>query len=128
MLGIVEVEWRAEALVGQAAASRYPARARHTVESSVAKLTPPEEGPPSSATARCKSTRLRYTRDIPLGAVLARRPLGEIGEGSSEVQRIVIRRARCKKPTVMAPTRGPTDFTKLWGNDRIGAGFKKGSV
>lgn len=96
MLADCEVELRAaEALVLQAAvlASRG---VRHTVESSVAKLYA------SEAASRICNRVLQihggygYTRDIPVERYWRDARLSEIGEGSSEVQRIVISRALLK--------------------------------
>lgn len=96
MLADCDVELRAaEALVGQAAALATRG-VRHTVESSVAKLYATE------AASRICNRALQihggygYTRDIPLERYWRDARLGEIGEGSSEVQRIVISRALLK--------------------------------
>lgn len=96
MLADCEVELRAaEALVLQATllASRGE---RHTIESSVAKLYA------SEAASRICNRSLQvhggygYTRDIPVERYWRDARLSEIGEGSSEVQRIVISRALLK--------------------------------
>jgi alkylation response protein AidB-like acyl-CoA dehydrogenase len=96
MLADCEVELRAaEALVLQATvlASRGE---RHTIESSVAKLYA------SEAASRICNRALQihggygYTRDIPVERYWRDARLSEIGEGSSEVQRIVISRALLK--------------------------------
>jgi alkylation response protein AidB-like acyl-CoA dehydrogenase len=96
MLADCEVELRAaEGLVLQAAvlASRG---VRHTVESSAAKLYA------SEAASRICNRVLQihggygYTRDIPVERYWRDARLSEIGEGSSEVQRIVISRALLK--------------------------------
>jgi alkylation response protein AidB-like acyl-CoA dehydrogenase len=96
MLADCEVELRAaEALVLQATllASRGE---RHTIESSVAKLYA------SEAASRICNRALQihggygYTRDIPLERYWRDARLSEIGEGSSEVQRIVISRTLLK--------------------------------
>jgi hypothetical protein len=96
MLADCEVELRAaEALVLQATilASRG---VRHTMESSVAKLYA------SEAASRICNRALQvhggygYTRDIPVERYWRDARLSEIGEGSSEVQRIVISRALLK--------------------------------
>ena len=93
MLADCEAELRAaEALVLQAAilATRG---VRHARESSVAKLYA------SEAASRICNRSLQihggygYTRDIPVERYCRDARLGEIGEGSSEVQRIVISRA-----------------------------------
>lgn len=96
MLADCEVELRAaEALVLQATylASRGE---KHTIESSVAKLYA------SEAASRICNRSLQvhggygYTRDIPVERYWRDARLSEIGEGSSEVQRIVISRALLK--------------------------------
>lgn len=96
MLADCETELRAaEALVLQAAvlASRG---ARHSKESSIAKLFA------SEAASRICNRSLQihggygYTRDIPVERYWRDARLCEIGEGSSEVQRIVISRALLK--------------------------------
>jgi alkylation response protein AidB-like acyl-CoA dehydrogenase len=96
MLADCETELRAaEALVLHAAilATRG---ARHARESSVAKLYA------SEAASRICNRALQihggygYTRDIPVERYWRDARLGEIGEGSSEVQRIVISRALLK--------------------------------
>lgn len=93
MLADCETELRAaEALVLQAAilATRG---ARHSRESSIAKLFT------SEAASRICNRALQihggygYTRDIPVERYWRDARLSEIGEGSSEVQRIVISRA-----------------------------------
>jgi alkylation response protein AidB-like acyl-CoA dehydrogenase len=94
MLADCEVELRAaEALQATALASRGE---RHTIESSVAKLYA------SEAASRICNRALQihggygYTRDIPVERYWRDARLSEIGEGSSEVQRIVISRALLK--------------------------------
>jgi alkylation response protein AidB-like acyl-CoA dehydrogenase len=96
MLADCETEIRAaEALVLQAAilATRG---ARHAKESSIAKLFA------SEAASRICNRSLQihggygYTRDIPVERYWRDARLSEIGEGSSEVQRIVISRALLK--------------------------------
>ena len=96
MLADCAVELRAaEALVLQATilATRG---VRHTLESSVAKLYA------SEAASRICNRALQihggygYTRDIPVERYWRDARLSEIGEGSSEVQRIVISRALLK--------------------------------
>ena len=96
MLADCEVELRAaEALVLQAA-TLATRGVRHTLESSVAKLYA------SEAASRICDRSLQvhggygYTRDIPVERYWRDARLGEIGEGSSEVQRIVISRALLK--------------------------------
>ncbi|SDS35607.1 acyl-CoA dehydrogenase family protein [Opitutus sp. GAS368] len=96
MLADCEVELRAaEALVLQATALASRGE-RHTIESSVAKLYA------SEAASRICSRALQihggygYTRDIPVERYWRDARLSEIGEGSSEVQRIVISRALLK--------------------------------
>jgi alkylation response protein AidB-like acyl-CoA dehydrogenase len=96
MLADCETELRAaEALVLQAAilATRG---VKHSRESSIAKLYA------SEAASRICNRALQihggygYTRDIPIERYWRDARLGEIGEGSSEVQRIVISRALLK--------------------------------
>ena len=96
MLADCEVELRAaEALVLQAA-TLATRGVRHTMESSVAKLYA------SEAASRICNRALQihggygYTRDIPVERLWRDARLSEIGEGSSEVQRIVISRALIK--------------------------------
>lgn len=96
MLADCEVELRAaEALVLQATALASKGE-RHTMESSVAKLYA------SEAASRICNRALQvhggygYTRDIPVERYWRDARLSEIGEGSSEVQRIVISRALLK--------------------------------
>ncbi len=96
MLADCEVELRAaEALVLQAAALATQGL-RHTMESSVAKLYA------SEAASRICNRALQvhggygYTRDIPIERFWRDARLSEIGEGSSEVQRIVISRSLLK--------------------------------
>src|SRR4051812_13479341 len=96
MLADCEVELRAaEALVLQATALASSG-GRHTMESSVAKLYA------SEAASRICNRALQihggygYTRDIPIERYWRDARLSEIGEGSSEVQRIVISRALLK--------------------------------
>lgn len=96
MLADCEVELRAaEALVLQATALASKGE-KHTVESSVAKLYA------SEAASRICNRALQihggygYTRDIPIERYWRDARLSEIGEGSSEVQRIVISRALLK--------------------------------
>jgi alkylation response protein AidB-like acyl-CoA dehydrogenase len=70
--------------------------ARHTMESAVAKLYA------SEAASRICNRALQihggygYTRDIPIERYWRDARLSEIGEGSSEVQRIVISRTLLK--------------------------------
>lgn len=92
MLADCEVELRAaEALVLQATALATKG-GRHTMESSIAKLYA------SEAASRICNRALQihggygYTRDIPIERYWRDARLSEIGEGSSEVQRIVISR------------------------------------
>ncbi len=96
MLADCETELRAaEALVLQAAVLATRG-ARHSRESSVAKLYA------SEAASRICNRSLQihggygYTRDIPVERYWRDARLSEIGEGSSEVQRIVISRALLK--------------------------------
>jgi alkylation response protein AidB-like acyl-CoA dehydrogenase len=96
MLADCEVELRAaEALVLQATALAARGE-RHTMESSVAKLYA------SEAASRICNRALQvhggygYTRDIPIERYWRDARLSEIGEGSSEVQRIVISRTLLK--------------------------------
>ena len=96
MLADSEVELQAaEALVRQAA-QRASRGVPHTVESSMAKLYA------SEAASRICNRALQihggygYTRDIPIERYWRDARLSEIGEGSSEVQRIVISRALLK--------------------------------
>lgn len=96
MLADCETELRAaEALVLQAAVLATRG-ARHSRESSIAKLFA------SEAASRICNRSLQihggygYTRDIPVERYWRDARLSEIGEGSSEVQRIVISRALLK--------------------------------
>jgi alkylation response protein AidB-like acyl-CoA dehydrogenase len=97
MLADCEVELRAaEALVLQAAELATQGM-QHTMESSVAKLYA------SEAASRICNRALQihggygYTRDIPIERYWRDARLSEIGEGSSEVQRIVISRHLLKE-------------------------------
>jgi len=78
------------------AAQRASRGVPHTVESSMAKLYA------SEAASRICNRALQihggygYTRDIPIERYWRDARLSEIGEGSSEVQRIVISRALLK--------------------------------
>jgi alkylation response protein AidB-like acyl-CoA dehydrogenase len=111
MLADCETELRAaEALVLQAAilATRG---VRHSRESSMAKLYA------SEAASRICNRALQihggygYTRDIPVERYWRDARLSEIGEGSSEVQRIVISRALLKAVDgVLAGARQPPFF------------------
>lgn len=96
MIADSETELRAaEALVLQAAILAHRG-VRHSKESSVAKLFA------SEAASRICNRALQihggygYTRDIPIERYWRDARLSEIGEGSSEVQRIVISRAVLK--------------------------------
>jgi len=96
MLADCEVEMRAaEALVLEAAVLAKRG-VRHTLESSVAKLYA------SEAASRICNRVLQihggygYTRDIPVERLWRDARLSEIGEGSSEVQRIIISRTLLK--------------------------------
>jgi alkylation response protein AidB-like acyl-CoA dehydrogenase len=96
MIADCEVELRAaEALVLQAALLAKRG-ARHTLESSVGKLYA------SEAASRICNRVLQihggygYTRDIPVERYWRDARLCEIGEGSSEVQRIIISRTLLK--------------------------------
>ena len=96
MLADCETELRAaEALVLQAAvlASRG---VRHSRESSIAKLYASEAGSRICNRALQIHGGYGYTRDIPVERYWRDARLSEIGEGSSEVQRIVISRALLK--------------------------------
>lgn len=96
MLADSETELRAaEALVLQAAilATRG---ARHSRESSIAKLYASEAGSRICNRALQIHGGCGYTRDIPVERYWRDARLSEIGEGSSEVQRIVISRALLK--------------------------------
>lgn len=96
MLADCETELRAaEALVLQAAilATRG---VRHSRESSVAKLFASEAGSRICNRALQIHGGYGYTRDIPVERYWRDARLSEIGEGSSEVQRIVISRALLK--------------------------------
>ena len=93
MLADCETELRAaEGLVLQAAilATRG---VRHSRESSIAKLYASEAGSRICNRALQIHGGYGYTRDIPVERYWRDARLGEIGEGSSEVQRMVISRA-----------------------------------
>jgi alkylation response protein AidB-like acyl-CoA dehydrogenase len=93
MLADCEVELRAAELLVLQAAVLATKGVRHTTESSVAKLYATE------AASRICNRALQihggcgYTRDIPVERYWRDARLGEIGEGTSEVQRILISRA-----------------------------------
>jgi alkylation response protein AidB-like acyl-CoA dehydrogenase len=96
MLADCETELRAaEALVLQAAVLANRG-ARHARESSIAKLYASEAGSRICNRALQIHGGYGYTRDIPVERYWRDARLSEIGEGSSEVQRIVISRALLK--------------------------------
>jgi alkylation response protein AidB-like acyl-CoA dehydrogenase len=96
MLADCETEIRAAELLVLHAASLATRGVEHAKESSVAKLFA------SEAASRICNRALQihggygYTRDIPVERYWRDARLGEIGEGSSEMQRIVISRALLK--------------------------------
>jgi len=96
MLADCEVELRAAEMLVLEAAILATKGVRHTKESAVAKLYA------SEAASRICNRSLQihggygYTRDIPIERYWRDARLSEIGEGSSEVQRIVISRALLK--------------------------------
>ena len=96
MLADSEVELRAAELLVLEAAILATKGARHTRQSAIAKLYA------SEAASRICNRALQihggygYTRDIPIERYWRDARLSEIGEGSSEVQRIVISRALLK--------------------------------
>jgi len=96
MLADCEVELRAAELLVLDAAILATKGARHSRQSSIAKLYA------SEAASRICNRALQihggygYTRDIPIERLWRDARLSEIGEGSSEVQRIVISRALIK--------------------------------
>ena len=96
MLADCEVELRAAELLVLDAAIRATRGGRHSKESSVAKLYA------SEAASRICNRALQihggygYTRDIPVERFWRDARLSEIGEGSSEIQRMVISRALIK--------------------------------
>jgi alkylation response protein AidB-like acyl-CoA dehydrogenase len=96
MLADSEVELRAAELLVLDAAIIATKGGRHTKQSAVAKLYA------SEAASRICNRSLQihggygYTRDIPIERYWRDARLSEIGEGSSEVQRIVISRALLK--------------------------------
>jgi len=96
MLADCDVELRAAELLVLEAAILATKGARHTSQSSAAKLFA------SEAASRICNRALQihggygYTRDIPIERYWRDARLSEIGEGSSEVQRIVISRALLK--------------------------------
>ncbi len=96
MLADCEVELRAAELLVLEAAILATKGARHTRQSAMAKLYA------SEAASRICNRALQihggygYTRDIPIERYWRDARLSEIGEGSSEVQRIVISRALLK--------------------------------
>jgi hypothetical protein len=96
MLADCETELQAAELLVLQAAILATQGVRHTLESAVAKLYA------SEAASRICNRSLQihggygYTRDIPIERYWRDARLSEIGEGSSEVQRIVISRALLK--------------------------------
>src|SRR5690606_32565606 len=96
MLADCETELRAAELLVLQAAVLATKGVRHSKESSMAKLFA------SEAASRICNRALQihggygYTRDIPIERYWRDARLSEIGEGSSEVQRIVISRALIK--------------------------------
>jgi hypothetical protein len=96
MLADCEVELRAaEALVLEAAILATKG-VRHTKQSAVAKLFASEAGSRICNRSLQIHGGYGYTRDIPIERYWRDARLSEIGEGSSEVQRIVISRALLK--------------------------------
>ncbi|MDB6094134.1 MAG: Acyl-CoA dehydrogenase [Verrucomicrobia bacterium] len=101
MLADSEVDVRASELLILQAAVLASKGVRHSIESSAAKLFA------SEAASRVCNRALQihggygYTRDIPVERYWRDARLGEIGEGSSEVQRMVISRALLKDAEVM---------------------------
>jgi alkylation response protein AidB-like acyl-CoA dehydrogenase len=98
MLADSEVDIRAAELLTLQAAVLATEGVRHSTESSAAKLFA------SEAASRVCNRALQihggygYTRDIPIERYWRDARLSEIGEGSSEVQRMVISRALLKPP------------------------------
>jgi len=96
MLADCEVELRAAEMLVLEASILATKGVRHTTQSAVAKLYA------SEAASRICNRSLQihggygYTRDIPIERYWRDARLSEIGEGSSEVQRIVISRALLK--------------------------------
>ncbi|HZZ58245.1 MAG TPA: acyl-CoA dehydrogenase family protein [Opitutaceae bacterium] len=92
MLADCATELAAAELLVLQAATLADAGARHTLESAQAKLFASEAGSRICNRALQIHGGLGYTRDLPLERYWRDARLSEIGEGSSEVQRIVISR------------------------------------
>jgi alkylation response protein AidB-like acyl-CoA dehydrogenase len=96
MLADCEVELRAAELLVLDAAARATRGGRHTKQSAMAKLYASEAGSRICNKALQMHGGCGYTRDIPIERYWRDARLGEIGEGSSEIQRLVISRAMIK--------------------------------
>ncbi len=96
MLADCEVELQAAELLVLQAAVLATQGARHTKESAVAKLFASEAASRICNRALQMHGGYGYTRDLPIERYWRDARLSEIGEGSSEVQRIVISRALLK--------------------------------
>lgn len=96
MLADCETELQAAELLVLRAAILADRGAKHTKESAIAKLFASEAGSRICNRALQIHGGYGYTRDIPVERFWRDARLSEIGEGSSEVQRIVISRALLK--------------------------------
>ncbi len=96
MLADCEVEMQAAELLVLQAAILATKGARHTKESAVAKLYASEAASRICNRALQVHGGLGYTRDIPIERFWRDARLSEIGEGSSEVQRLIISRMLLK--------------------------------
>jgi len=96
MLADCEVELRAAELLVLDAAARATRGGRHTKQSAMAKLFASEAGSRICNKALQMHGGYGYTRDIPIERYWRDARLSEIGEGSSEIQRLVISRAMIK--------------------------------
>lgn len=96
MIADSETELHAAELLVLQAAVKADRGERHSTESAMAKLFASEAGSRACARALQIHGGYGYTRDIPIERYWRDAKLCEIGEGSSEVQRIVISRAVLK--------------------------------
>ncbi len=96
MLADCETELRAAELLVLQAATMATLGVRHSTESSVGKLFASEAASRICNRALQIHGGLGYTRDLPIERWWRDARLSEIGEGSSEIQRLVISRALLK--------------------------------
>jgi alkylation response protein AidB-like acyl-CoA dehydrogenase len=103
MLADMATEIAAARMLTYYAAALKDAKRKHTMESAMAKLYASEVG------TRCANKSLQihggygYTRDYPIERMLRDVKLTEIGEGTSEIQRLVIAREAIKHGSRVFP-------------------------